>query len=350
MRKERNSLRNFVIITLMVFCLGACASVSDSTDTSVETDSRDIQGNRIAVDALQDIQETENYNYFEQGDLRITKLRNGVYGIDEWTTEHPADGPTNNCSSMYLVLDEESDQAILVDGGNGGTFVDSNDDMKIILDTLVKGMDFNVYLTHRHGDHTGLLTKSTVIGTDIPIYIHENDLIEIKNSDGSAYQIITFKEGDIIGTENFRFNVVNIPGHSPGSCALIDYEHEFIFSGDAIGSGSVWLFGSDDLITYDKGVNNLYNAIKDMKNPIMYSGHRWQQFIADANTKGLAIGEIGKDYVEQILTLLKEIKNGTSRINNEYPASPNPAIYSATNGIDTGIVATQEAIDLYKGL
>ncbi|WP_288596182.1 MBL fold metallo-hydrolase [uncultured Thomasclavelia sp.] len=297
--------------------------------------------------------------YFEVGSLRIRKIQNNVFEIDEATTTVPANGPTNNCSSMYLIINENS--ATLIDAGNGqgeGTLNKNfkEEDMKTILEKIVGNRSLKIILTHRHIDHIGLLTNgTTVIPSDTTIYIHEDDLELLDQRVKENYKTIrTFKDSDTLNASGFNFKVVTIAGHTDGSHALIDYDKEIIFSGDAIGSGTVWLFEEDDLNKYQTSIDTLITAMKNMNNPIIYCGHRWQQSSPDAHSTGtIAIGEIGKQYVLEMQQLLKEIKAGNYKVNSEYVASSNVAMYSwdcdlNNDGIIPGIVAPQNAIDHYR--
>lgn len=60
----------------------------------------------------------------------------------------------------------------------------------------------------------------------------------------------TLKEGDVIDLGNCRFEVLHLPGHSPGGIGLIDRQNGLFFSGDAIYRGTL----VDDLPHSDKAV------------------------------------------------------------------------------------------------
>ncbi len=317
------------------------------------------EGSTISVGTevlkLSDLLNADLKAYYEEGTLRVTKLQDSVYQIDEETTANPADGSTNNCSSMYLILNDAT--ATLIDAGNGSINSNCNEEnMKTILNELVGGKEFQVILTHLHGDHIGLLADNTnVIDANTNVYIHEDDFENLSQNVKNNYKnIITFKGGEILEASGYNLFVVDIPGHTNGSNALIDYDKEVIFSGDAIGSGSVWMFGSNDLISFNKGINNLMAAIRNMNNPVFYCGHRWQQSNPGAHaTENTAVGEIGKKYVEEMDALVDDVLTGDYNVNNSFTPSPrNVGIYSKEekykDGKFPGIVLSQTAINNFK--
>ena len=198
-----------------------------------------------------------------------------------------------------------------------------------------------------------MVNNKDVIDPKTPVLIHEDDFDNLRGSVKEDYTVTKFKGGDILSASGLSLKVVDIPGHTDGSNALIDYSKEVIFSGDAIGSGSVWMFGDTNLVEFNEGINNLMEAIKDMDNPIFYCGHRWQQFNGGAHaTETVTVGEVGKKYVEEMDALIDDIITGDYNVNDHFAPSPgNIGVYSKTekyeDGIYPGIVLNQKAIDVF---
>lgn len=305
------------------------------------------------VESVQKLPNAKPNQYCEVDTMRVTKLQNGIYHIDEVTTEHPA-GPTNNGASMYLVIGKKT--AALIDGGNGesagGYFRTAA--MKQIIETLVGGRDLKVLISHSHGDHVGLFVGSdsyTAVPKDTPVYIGENDFQTLSTKVKDRYQVLILKDGDEVEAGGHTLKVVNLPGHSDGSLLLIDYENEVIFSGDTLGSGTVWLFSENNLKEFDESIRRCAAIVADMENPVFYAGHRWQQYNADASTASVCVEEMGKQYVTEMVDLVDEIRNGSYLMCNAYgpdPAGENFAMYPAydrnDDGIVPGIYATRAAV------
>ena len=139
-------------------------------------------------------------------------------------------------ANSYLLIDEESKEAILIDLGGDFTQIKNeleknNATLKFILNT------------HGHFDHImGEREAQNII--DIPVFVHENDknLVEnlpkqlerfgfVKNAE-PPQNINTFTENDTFKLGDKEIKVIHTPGHTPGSvCFLTDKN---LFSGDTL--------------------------------------------------------------------------------------------------------------------
>ncbi|MBN1597242.1 MAG: MBL fold metallo-hydrolase [Bacteroidales bacterium] len=150
---------------------------------------------------------------FENDDLKISVLEDLIWVIE--TTDNTA---------MYLV--EGSDKALLIDTG---TKCDSLD--KIMRQITSKPVD--VVITHGHRDHSGNIKYFDTI------YMHPADTIFIDSSYKGVIKFVS--EGDFFDLGNKVTEVYHMPGHTPGSIVLTDKHSKCCFTGDAFGSGLVWL-------------------------------------------------------------------------------------------------------------
>ena len=76
-------------------------------------------------------------------------------------------------------------------------------------------------------------------------------------------QVIPVNEHEIINIGGRSLEVIFIPGHTPGSIALLDIERRVLFSGDTIQAGNIFLFGPmRNIKTYLKSLERL-NTLKD---------------------------------------------------------------------------------------
>lgn len=295
------------------------------------------------VDSVEALKSAKPNQYYQSGTMRLVKLQDGIYHMDESTEEHPA-GPTNNCSSMYLIVGRKT--AALVDGGNGESAYGyyQNSAMKEFIHGLVGSKTLKVIISHSHGDHIGLFAHKDsydIIPKDTPMYIGENDLDSLSQTVKDRYTISTLADGDTIEAGGHTLHVVNLPGHSDGSLLLIDYKNEVIFSGDTIGSGTVWLFYENNLKEFNYSIRRCAAIVANMKNPIFYAGHRWQQYESAASTASVCVEEMGKEYVLEMVDLMNEIKNGTYALCDAYgpdPAGENLAMYPHYDRNNDGIV------------
>lgn len=130
-------------------------------------------------------------------------------------------------TTMYLV--EGDSIALLIDTGTKCT--DLSNKLSRLTEKPIK-----VVLTHGHFDHAGN------IGFFPEVYMHKADKTlkteQLKNFKGKIHAI---EEGDIFDLGNREITVVHTPGHTPGSITLIDEQAGIAFTGDAFGSGQLWM-------------------------------------------------------------------------------------------------------------
>ena len=76
-------------------------------------------------------------------------------------------------------------------------------------------------------------------------------------------QVIPVNDHEIINIGKRSLEVIFIPGHTPGSIALLDIERRVLFSGDTIQDGNIFLFGPmRNIKTYLQSLERL-NTFKD---------------------------------------------------------------------------------------
>lgn len=130
-------------------------------------------------------------------------------------------------TNCYIVTDETTLQCAVIDPG---------DESNLILDYLEsnKLKAAAVFLTHGHFDHR-LAADAIREDTGAIVWIHRADAV----TDGhdrfklSADPDVRFyKEGDIIQVGKLTFDVMETPGHSPGSVTLRC--EDVLFSGDTL--------------------------------------------------------------------------------------------------------------------
>ena len=106
--------------------------------------------------------------------------------------------------------------------------------------------DREIILVQSHGD--GDHTANSGLFSEIFAHPAETEVIcrfrpELKD------RLRPMKEGDAFDLGGFRLEVIEVPGHTPGSICLLDRVHRVLFSGDTISCEPVFLFGTHRNIT-----------------------------------------------------------------------------------------------------
>lgn len=151
---------------------------------------------------------------FKNEDLSISRLEKNVYVVE-----------TSDMTTMYII--EGNDKSVLIDTGTKCRALDS-------IAGLITKKPLMVIATHAHPDHIGN------IGYFSEIYIHpaDNELLKPYNYKGDVHYIYA---GDVIDLGGVQLEVDLMPGHTPGSVILIDRAEGIAYTGDAFGSGQVWM-------------------------------------------------------------------------------------------------------------
>ena len=122
-----------------------------------------------------------------------------------------------------------TDYALLVDTGFGG---DLMAEVRKITDKPIK-----LVLTHSDGDHVAADSQFP------EKYMHPSEFYTYIKKNKRPSVCLPIWEGDIIDLGNFRFEVILIPGHTPGSIALLEREKRFILGGDTMQDNAIYMFG-----------------------------------------------------------------------------------------------------------
>ncbi|MCR5324087.1 MAG: MBL fold metallo-hydrolase [Lachnospiraceae bacterium] len=88
-------------------------------------------------------------------------------------------------------------------------------------------------------------------------YMSPDEEANFREAGGSA-EIIPIREGDIIDLGNRPLEIIDIPGHTPGSVAILDIGRKALVSGDSVQNGNIFMFGKyRSFESYIKSLNKL---------------------------------------------------------------------------------------------
>lgn len=135
-------------------------------------------------------------------------------------------------TNCYLLCDEEAGLCALIDPGDEPRRV-----LQMVADSGCR-LQY-ILLTHGHFDHTTAVGAILEQYPELPVYIHEADVVDGRQGDmelrfsrlpegNQRY----YQEGDSLPLGGLTIRVMATPGHSKGSvCLLVE---DVMFSGDTL--------------------------------------------------------------------------------------------------------------------
>lgn len=130
--------------------------------------------------------------------------------------------------NLYLIAGR--DRAVLLDTGFGFW-----PDLRAYAERLC-GLPVELVHTHAHGDH--------ISGDDAwsEAWLHPAEWAGYRRERGETGIVLhPLEDGTVLELGGRRLEAVHVPGHSPGSTALLDRENRLLFSGDTVMTQPVFM-------------------------------------------------------------------------------------------------------------
>lgn len=193
-------------------------------------------------------------------------------------------------TNCYIVWDDKTKLGVVIDPGDDGQGISEeiqNKQIKII----------GVLMTHGHFDHSMAALDIKLI-YNVPIYLHSNDEFLMKRQDKTAKYFLKIKEvppniikidKDLKLIKKIEFGdeyleVIETPGHTPGSVCFYSKENSLLFSGDTLFKNdrgrTDFKYGSTEKI-----FKSLKNLMKLPEKTEVMSGHGDTTTIGEEKSK-----------------------------------------------------------------
>ena len=180
-----------------------------------------------------------------------------------------------------------TDEIMLIDLGVGGNNL--IEQIKEIRDLPIK-----VVFTHADGDHVGdahLFESRYMHPAEFDYYMFRRD---------NPVPMKPIWEGDVLKIGSYALEVILIPGHTPGSIALLERSKRFLLGGDSIQKGPIFMFNEgrnfhaliasmDKLARFQPHFDTIYACHHDLRQPasMIQKVNQGAKLMLEGNVKGI---------------------------------------------------------------
>lgn len=192
---------------------------------------------------------------------------------------------------LYLVVGEK--KAMMIDAGLGGF------DLKAIA-SVITDLPLETINTHGHLDHTGGNADFE------KVYLFPDDKEDyIKCARGESFikpvrpvpeETVDLYDGEEFDLGGRTLRVIKTPGHSAGSCIILDVEHRYLYTGDHCCRGEVML------------MMNKNTSIEEYRESMQKVLDMFDDF--DVSLPGHLDPQVDKDVLTRIWQLADDIYTG----------------------------------------
>ena len=137
-------------------------------------------------------------------------------------------------------IEDNGVRCFLLTGSEKALLIDSGRDLRTAR-TIAEGLtDLPLLLlnTHADGDHTGSNDQFE------SFYMHPAEEAHFRRG-GRGGVIIPIQEGDTLDLGGRELRIIDLPGHTPGSIAVLDVRNRVLISGDPVQEhGRIFMFGA----------------------------------------------------------------------------------------------------------
>lgn len=191
----------------------------------------------------------------------VDHLKNKTYIIKE--------PKSSQANVSYLLVGDN--KAIMYDTGSGENKPENGTKIEHITDQLTN-LPISLLLSHFHFDHNQNISEfENIAFPDLPFLkerISGDNIFSFTTGDlfiGDHPSQVQVNEwlpvNEDIDLGNRIIQLVNIPGHTIESTAIIDKTNKIAFLGDYLYNGTLFLFDNNDLNTYRESIDHLISIL-----------------------------------------------------------------------------------------
>ena len=150
-------------------------------------------------------------------------------------------------------FEDDSVRFFLLCGKDKAALVDSGMNTPNAREMAEKLTDLPLILINTHADPDHISGN----GAFKEVYMSPAEEENYRHFGGKG-TILPVKEGDVIDLGGRSLQIIDIPGHTPGSIAILDEKYRVLISGDSVEDGNIFMFGHGrDIDLYIKSMKHL---------------------------------------------------------------------------------------------
>lgn len=155
-------------------------------------------------------------------------------------------------------IEDSGVRCFLLTGSEKALLIDSGRELHTARDIAESLTDLPVMLlnTHADGDHTGSNEQFD------SFYMHPAEEAHFRRGSRKG-TIIPIQEGDTLDLGGRELRIIDLPGHTPGSIAVLDVGNRVLISGDPVQEhGRIFMFGAHrNMENYIRSLEHLESFI-----------------------------------------------------------------------------------------
>ena len=159
--------------------------------------------------------------------------------------------------NTYCVEDDKVRYFILI-GTEQAIMIDTGMNNANAIDAAKKVTDKPIVLLNTHADRDHIAGN----GAFSEMYMSPNEVKNYRENGGKGI-VIPVSDKGIIDIGDRPLEIIELPGHTPGSIAVLDVNNRALYSGDSVQNGIIFMFGKN---------RNMEQYIESLKKLRTYEG------------------------------------------------------------------------------
>lgn len=141
--------------------------------------------------------------------------------------------------SQTWIFDEGGVRFFLLAGSERALLIDSGMTTKNAKELAREYTDLPLQILNTHADidHMGSNAEFE------EFYMHPSEYVNHRGDSWQSGRAVPIWDGDVLDLGGRLLRILAMPGHTPGSIAVLDEKNRRLFSGDPVQNGRIFMFG-----------------------------------------------------------------------------------------------------------